>query len=120
MKASEQRRLNYSVIIALCISALWMMSAGLPLAGHDDLFWIGPAVGLLKSGELKNPYLLSWVQDFGTDYFFVQGPVYFYALAGWLFCFGMSTLSVVAVHWLFNIIAVAGMILFFRRVTVPL
>jgi hypothetical protein len=96
-----------------------MITAGAPRPSNDDLFFIGPAIGLLKSGHLINPYTQTWVTDFGAPYFYVQVPGYFYAQAGWFYLFGLSTLSIVIFNWLVYIAAVVCMIIFLRRVAVP-
>jgi hypothetical protein len=111
--------LGGSVLLLLCLSIAAMISAGEPKPGGDDLFWIGAAIGLLRSGQLINPYTQTWIAQFGTFYFFAQGPVYFHALAGWFHLFGVSTASILAFHWLFCIIATVGLIVFLRRISVP-
>jgi hypothetical protein len=111
--------LTRSAFVLFCLTVAGMIAAGAPRPAGDDLFWIGPAIGLLKSGQLINPYTQTWLSDFGTSYFYVHGPVYFYAQAAWFRLFGLSTLSIITAHWLFYIAAVACMIIFLRRVAVP-
>jgi hypothetical protein len=111
--------LTGSTFALFCLSVAGMITAGAPRPTGDDLFFIGPAIGLLKSGNLINPYTQTWLADFGTSYFYVQGPVYFYTQAGWFYLFGLSTLSIIAFHWLVYIAGVACLVIFLRRVAVP-
>jgi hypothetical protein len=111
--------LTRTAFILFCLSAAGMIAAGPPRPTSEDLFWIGPAIGLLKSGQLINPYTQTWLADFGTSFFYVQGPAYFYAQAAWFHLFGLSTLSIITAHWLFYIAGAACMIMFLRRVAVP-
>jgi hypothetical protein len=57
--------------------------------------------------------------DFGTAYFYVHGPVYFYVLSGWFHLFGVSTASILVFHWLLCCIAGVFLVLFLRRINVP-
>ncbi|MEM9538940.1 MAG: hypothetical protein AAGA60_05440 [Cyanobacteria bacterium P01_E01_bin.42] len=56
----------------------------------DDLFFIGAAINLAKTGELTNPWLSMWSEQ-TVDRFFVQPPFHSYTLAGWITLFGNST-----------------------------
>jgi hypothetical protein len=108
-----------SAFLLFCLSVGGMIAAGEPRPTGEDLFWLGPAIGLLKSGQLINPYTQTWIADFWTSYFYVQGPVYFYVLAGWFHLCGVSTASIIVSHWLFTIVAAAGLVLLLHRVMVP-
>jgi hypothetical protein len=106
-------------LLLFCLSVAGMIAAGAPQPSGEDLFWIGPAIGLLRSGQLINPYTQPWIADFGTSYFYVHGPVYFYVLAGWFHIFGVSTVSILVLHWLCCVIAGVLLVLFLRRISVP-
>jgi hypothetical protein len=102
-------------IILFCLTVGGMIIAGAPRPTGNDLFWLGPAIGLLKTGQLINPYTQSWIAGFGVKYFYVQGPVYFYFVAAWLHLFGVSTVSITVIHWVFCIVSAACLVLFFWR-----
>lgn len=74
----------------------------------DDLFFIGAAINLAKTGELSNPWLSMWSEQ-TVDRFFVQPPFHSYTLAGWIALFGNSTESILffqcACYCLFSIFA---------------
>ncbi|MBP0016511.1 MAG: hypothetical protein J7647_03010 [Cyanobacteria bacterium SBLK] len=59
----------------------------------DDLFFIGAAINLAKTGELNNPWLSMWSEQ-TIDRFFVQPPFHSYTLAGWIVLFGNNTNSI--------------------------
>jgi hypothetical protein len=58
-----------SGVLLFCLSVAGMIAAVAPLPSGDDLFRIGPAIGLLGSGQLINPYTQPWMADFGIPLF---------------------------------------------------
>src|SRR5262249_34156388 len=111
--------LTSSSVLLFCLTVTGMILRGAPVPGGDDLFWLGPAIGLLRTGQLTNPFTGTWLASFGTTYFFVQGPVYFYTLAGWFDFFGVSTAAIITFHWVGCIAACVGLVRFLKRVAVP-
>ncbi|HTD14415.1 MAG TPA: hypothetical protein VK673_04515 [Chthoniobacterales bacterium] len=108
-----------SAFLLFCLSVAGMIAAGAPQPSGEDLFWIGPAIGLLRTGQLINPYTQPWIADFGTPYFYVHGPVYFYFLSGWFHLFGVSTASILVFHWLLCCLAGLCLVVFLGRINVP-
>jgi hypothetical protein len=93
--------------------------ARLPQPYVDDPFWIGGALGLLETGELRNAYAGTWLRTFGTELNLVYPPLFSYVLAGWLSVFGISAASIAWFSRLWIALACAGFAAVLRRFGVP-
>lgn len=82
------------IIFAIGVSCFWLLLClnGFPKPMVDDLFLIGAAIQLVKTGEFLNPLLAHWAEP-TIEHFFVQTPFYSYILAGWLKTWGIHTNS---------------------------
>lgn len=91
-KAGQQAGFPYSLIsfIVAFWSVLW--AAGFPSPNWDDLFFVGGAFELARTGRLANPLIRFW-NPVAADRYFFQPPFYQYALAGWIELFGISARS---------------------------
>lgn len=73
---------------------LGIWAAGLPAPHVDDLFFTGTGVSLAKGHGLRNPWIATWLAQFGTDRFYAQPPLQPAALGLWLRIWGISTRSI--------------------------
>lgn len=80
--------------IVLPIVLFWLIlwSLGFPPPSVDDLFFVGTADHLFKTGELVNPLLRFWT-DRAVDHYYLHTPIYPYTLAAWFVLFGINTQS---------------------------
>lgn len=96
IKKAYLHRLEAKVVLALCgavaLMALVAALAGYPQASTDDLFFFGPALGLVTTGRLTNVFA-----DSGTP-FYSYTPYYPYLLGTWMWVWGISAASVVALQ----------------------
>ncbi|NEO86476.1 MAG: hypothetical protein F6J87_19780 [Spirulina sp. SIO3F2] len=65
---------------------------GFPQPFGDDLFYIGAAINLVKTGQFVNPLLAMWAPQ-TVERFLVTPPFHSYTLAGWITLFGDRTAS---------------------------
>lgn len=83
-------------VLAVCAFWVLVFALGFPSPSVDDVFYTGAATGLVRSGELKNPYLREYLTLYSGTYFFQYPPFHSYALAGFLTLFGIHERSMLA------------------------
>jgi hypothetical protein len=103
---------KYVMPIGLFWLALWLV--GFPLPGPDDLFFLGPALELVRHGHLANPFLRLW-NPVAASYYYFQPPFHPYVLAGWLKLFGAGARSVLGFQCAAGAVASLSFSLLFRR-----
>ena len=55
----QRRWLDSAVAVFVLAEIVWLIIAGYPAATNDDLWWIGPALGVAQKGSLASPPLVS-------------------------------------------------------------
>ena len=101
-----------AIPVGLFWLALWLV--GFPLPGPDDLFFLGPALELVRHGHLANPFLRLW-NPVAVDHYFFQPPFHSYVLAGWLKLFGIGSRSILGFQCAAGAITSLSFCLLFRR-----
>ncbi|WP_017303063.1 ArnT family glycosyltransferase [Spirulina subsalsa] len=88
---------NYYFQVFTPIPLFWLVfyALGFPPPMDDDLFFIGAAINLAKTGNFVNPLLALW-SDRAIDRFYVQPPFHSHILGFWLQLFGVNTASLLA------------------------
>lgn len=117
MKAYFQSKVIFPVLTwtkLFCTS--WFASAVLvfgvlfaldfPKPTIDDLFFTGASLHLAQGNDFSNPLLER--QKFPSQYFFMQPPVYSFALAGWLKFWGISAICMIGFQWLLYLVICAA------------
>jgi hypothetical protein len=79
-------------IIPIIVFWLILWGLGFPPPSVDDLFFVGTADHLFKTGELVNPLLRFWT-DRAINHYYLHTPIYPYTLAAWFVLFGINTQS---------------------------
>lgn len=105
---------KHLIIFSVGISGFWLLLwlKGFPKPMNDDLFLIGAAIQLVKTGEFFNPLLAHW-SEVTIDHFFVQTPFYSYVLAGWLKIWGIHTNSLLSFQCIcYSLFSIATAIVF--------
>ena len=82
----------------------------MPWPHIDDYFFVGAGMDLSQTGELTNHAIDGWLSVFGTDKFYVHVPLYSYSLAGWIYIFGISTVSFMGFQWIFYLVGSIGLV----------
>ncbi len=75
-----------------------LVFAALPVPSDDSFFYDGPVVNLLLHGKYTNPALAQALPISGTEVFSAYPPMYQAVVWGWMYCFGPSALSAMALH----------------------
>jgi hypothetical protein len=117
LKAAKLPLIAVTGTVSCCL-VLWQ--ARLPDPHIDDLFFIGAAINLTESGELKNPLEPSWSSAMKDGLYHFHPPYYSYILAGWIKIFGISTASLVAYQNFWYLILVLSLIGLCRRLNIPI
>ncbi len=110
----RERRFPARLLAAITVfwAALWAL--GFPPPNFDDLFFVGGALELVRTGRLANPLIRFW-NPVAADRYFFQPPFYQYALAGWVELFGIGTRSLLGFPCLVFILFSVAAVLVFRR-----
>lgn len=87
-----QKRPFWLLLTWILVFWLGLYCSGFPHPFGDDLFYIGAAINLIKTGEFINPLLSMWAPE-TVDRFLVTPPFHSYTLAGWITLFGDRTVS---------------------------
>lgn len=66
----------------------------------DDAWYIGASINLVRHGIFSNPLCDSLITIGSGQHFYASMPLHCYVLAGWLWLFGISTLSFKAFYTL--------------------
>lgn len=118
--AHSTRRLDYITLAALILEVLLLLAAGTPESHQDDLWWLGPALGVSETGSLKDPpYVGDFASALGTRFFFMQPPIFFYVFGGFIWLFGVSTFTFKCFYWVTLLSSSAGLFAFLRQWKVP-
>lgn len=104
-------------VIVLAGLLLWW--ADYPPPHVDDLFFTGTAVELAQSGRLANPWISPWMESLGTSDFLSHPPVHPYALALWIWIFGVSSTTLTAFHLLVQSLLELGLYRLGRAAGLP-
>jgi hypothetical protein len=94
--ARDLDRRDVYALIGIFLTWLVLNRMGRPLPFVDDLFFTGTAINLVKHHAFQNPWVADWMQQFGTQQFYIQPPFHPIFLAVWLHIAGISTASVLA------------------------
>ena len=94
-RPNSNRELWLAFGTAVFFLSTWF--AGMPLPNVDDLFFLGPALELLRDGSLANPLIAKWHPAAATS-FLIQPPIYPRIMSLWLEASGVSADAVRAFH----------------------
>jgi uncharacterized membrane protein len=114
--AEKTRRQARPMVVIAGIVGFWLLlwGAGFPPPMGDDLFFLGGAVNLERTGTLANPWIRFW-NPVAESRFYFQPPLYEYAAAAWISLFGLSAASLTGFQCLLGAITSLAVVCVFRR-----
>lgn len=120
-KAASARPDRVVLVTFLCLfawKALLLVLAALPVPSNDSFFYDGAVVNLLEHGRYANPAIALALPISGTQVFSAYPPLYQAVLLGWMWMFGTSALSAMALHLILFGVYMGLLLALFRRLEV--